>query len=481
VHHHFFDRHLTFYKEKTMAPLNSLSVSELSKAIRTKEVSSREVLEFYIKRIKKINPKLNAVVQFSYETALAQGIKADEELANGNILGPLHGVPMTIKDSFDTAGVISTGGTSGRSTFVPPQDATVVARLRDAGAILLGKTNTSELTLSYETNNLIYGQTNNPYDLLRTPGGSSGGAAAIVAAGGSPFDIGSDYGGSLRYPSHCCGVTTIKPTSGRVPRTGQILPFGSILDSFQQIGPITRCVDDLNLLLPLIAGPDWIDPSIVPMPLGDPGTIDLKSLRVAFHTDNGILSASSETVEAIRRAATILDNEGIVAEDIRPPGIEQAYEISLGLWSADGGALIERLLHENGTKEHTIPWLGLAQPIHATELDALIMKWYKFRSTMLSVFKDHDVILCPVNAFPALPHGSIGEDLRAFSYTAAYNLTGWPAVVVRGGTSPEGLPIGLQIVAKPWREDVALAMAGYFEKALGKFQHPSIFKEKGPV
>lgn len=457
-----------------MNNLNDLSVTELSKAIQAKEVSSKEVVQFHLEHIHKINPKLNAVVQLCDKTAMAQAIKADQNLANGNILGPLHGVPMTIKDSFDTAGVISTGGTLGRSNFVPSQDATAVARLRATGAILLGKTNTSELTLSYNANNLIYGQTNNPYDVSRSPGGSSGGAAAIVAAGGSPFDIGSDYGGSLRYPSHCCGVTTIKPTSGRVPRTGHILPFGSMLDYFQQVGPIARCVDDLYLLVRIITGPDGIDPSIVPMGLGDPGAIDLKSLRVSFHTDNGILSASSETIAVVRKAATILDNDGIFVEDIRPEGIEQAHDIAMGLWAADGGALIERLLHEAGTKEHSLPWLESAQPIDAIQLDALIMRWYKFRSTMLSIFKDKDVILCPVNAFPALAHGSIGKNLQAFSYTSAYNLTGWPAVVVRGGTSPQGLPIGLQIIAKPWREDVALAMAGYFEKAFGKFQRPSI-------
>ena len=455
-----------------MDALNYISVTTLSRAIQAKEISSREVLDFYIKRIKQVNPALNAVVQASFENAGTEAAAADEALANGNILGPLHGVPMTIKDSFDTAGVISTGGTMGRSAFVPEHDATVVARLRAAGAILLGKTNTPEFTLSYDTDNLIYGKTNNPYDLSRSPGGSSGGAAAIVAAGGAPFDIGSDYGGSLRYPSHCCGVATIKPTSGRVPRTGHILPFGGILDSFQQMGPITRYVEDLNLLLPLISGPDWIDPSIVPMPLGDPGMVDLTSLRVCFHTDNGILSASSKTAEIVSKAAMMLSNEGILTEEILPPGIERTYETGLGLWSADGGALIERLLRESGTKEHTLPWLGLAKPLEAGQLDALMVKWYRFRSEMLSVFNSFDVILCPVNAFPALPHGSIGEDLRAFSYTSAYNLTGWPAAVVRGGTSPEGLPIGLQIVAKPWREDVALAMAGYFEKSFGTFQQP---------
>ncbi|MBW2544110.1 MAG: amidase [Deltaproteobacteria bacterium] len=457
-----------------MKQIISLSAVALAKAIRNKEISSTEAVDSYLNRIKEVNPKLNAVVQLSEGAAHYQAHKADEALSRGDISGALHGVPFTIKDSFDTAGLISTGGTRGRSNFIPSKDATVVSRLRSAGAILLGKTNTSELTLSYETNNLIYGQTNNPYDLSRSPGGSSGGPAAIVAACGSAFDIGSDYGGSLRFPSHCCGIATIKPTSGRVPRTGHILPFGGVLDSFQQIGPMARSVDDLSLVLPIIAGPDYIDPGIVPMAFDDPKEVVLTGLRVAFHSDNGILTPSPETEKAVRNAAALLDREGLIVTEIRPDGIEQSYDLMIALLSADGGASIRRLLEDAGTKKHTLPWLGLAEPIDAAQFDALIMKWYRFRSTMLSFFKDYDVILSPVNAFPSMPHGSFGADLEAFSYTMTYNMTGWPAAVVRGGTSPDGLPIGLQIIARPWREDVALAVTGYLEKALGVFQPPLI-------
>lgn len=457
-----------------MHQIISLSARALATAIRDKKISSTEVVSAYLDRIKAVNPKLNAVVQLSEETAYEQAVKADEALSRGDILGPMHGMPITIKDSFDTAGMISTGGTKGRSNFVPSKDATVVSRLRSAGAILLGKTNTSELTLTYETKNLIYGQTNNPYDLSRSPGGSSGGAAAIVAACGSAFDIGSDYGGSLRFPSHCCGVATIKPTSGRVPRTGHIFPFGGVLDSFQQIGPIARFVDDLSMILAIIAGPDDIDPGMVPMVFNDPNAVDLKSLRVAFHSDNGIISPSLETDKVVREAAALLDGEDLIVTEIRPDGIEQSYDLMIKLLSADGGTSIRRLLADAGTKDHTLPWLGLTAPVDATRFDALIMKWFRFRSAMLSFFKDYDVILGPVNAFPAMSHGSVGADLEAFSYTMTYNMTGWPAAVVRGGTSPDGLPIGVQIVAHPGREDIALAVAGYLEKTLGGFQPPPI-------
>lgn len=446
------------------------SATALAKAIQTRDVSSRDVLECSLERIEDVNPRLNAVVQLMEDTARAQAIKADEALARGDRWGPLHGVPMTIKDSFDTAGIITTGGTKGRVGYVPHQDATIVSRLRSAGAILLGKTNTSELTLSYETDNLIFGRTNNPYDLSRTSGGSSGGAAAIVAAGGSAFDIGSDYGGSLRFPAHCCGVSTIKPTSGRVPRTGHILPFGGVLDTFQQIGPITRYVEDLKLILSLISGPDWIDPGIISMPLGDPDQVDFKTLKIAFYADNDICSPSLETAQIVREAAKWLNDQGMTVEETLPNGIEQSYELMIELLSADGGASIKRLLKQAGTKEHTLPWLGLASRVDAVTFDALIMKWARFQSTMLSFMKDYDVILCPVNANPAPLHGTTGKDLEAFSYTMTYNMTGWPCAVVRGGSSLDGLPIGLQIVARPWREEVALAVAGILEQELGGYQ-----------
>ncbi len=450
----------------------NMSAKRIAKAIQRKELSAVEVVEAFIKRIRTVNPKLNAVVQLADEAALDDARKADQLLARGEIMGPLHGVPMTLKDSFDSAGIITTGGTLGRKNFRPKQDATVLSRLRKNGAILLGKTNTPEFTLMYETNNLVYGKTNNPYDLSCSPGGSSGGAAAIIAAKGSPFDIGSDYGGSLRYPAHCCGITSIKPTSGRVPRTGHILPFGGVLDSFQQVGPMANYVEDLALILPLISGPDWIDPSIVPMPPGNAERINIGKLRIAFHTDNGITPASDEVGQGIRKIADLIADDALLVEETKPNAIEQTYEIMMDLLSADGGASIRRLLHESNTEEHSIPWLGLANPMDATAFDALIMKWYHFKSAMLSFFKDYDVILSPVNTQPALPHSSIRDELQGFSYTMTYNLTGWPVTVIRAGTTSKGLPIGIQIVAAPWREDISLALAAYLEKTSGEFQSP---------
>src|SRR6201996_2651512 len=233
------------------------SATELATAIRSKQLSSKSVVDAHLDQIAKVNPKLNAVVQLTADSARKQAEEADAALARGEIKGPLHGVPMTIKDTMETAGVICTGGTKGRANYVPKADATAVARLRAAGAIFLGKTNVPELAGAGETDNLVYGRTNNPYDLARTPGGSSGGEAAIISACGSPLGLGTDAGGSIRVPAHYCGLAAIKPTSGRVPRTGQFpQPMGARAPVFH-VSLIARQVADLALALPIISGPDF--------------------------------------------------------------------------------------------------------------------------------------------------------------------------------------------------------------------------------
>lgn len=454
------------------------SATALAKAIRTKEISSQEVVNAYLERIETVNPRLNAVVQVTADAARDQARAADSALARGDIQGPLHGVPMTIKDSLDTAGVITTGGTQGRQSHVPAQDATVVARLRAAGAILLGKTNTPELTLSIETDNLIYGRTNNPYDPARTPGGSSGGAAAIIAAGGSPLDFGSDTGGSIRQPAHFCGIAGIKPTSGRVPRTGHIISFDlGAMDILTQIGPMARFTEDLMLTLPIIAGVDWRDPAVVPMPLGDPKAVGLKGLRAAFYTDNGAVSPTVETVDVVRTAATLLSNEGVSMEEDQPLEVEHAVGMWMELAVADGSAWIRRLLDEAGTTEvHPVLRKRFLEreAITSAEFTQLLTRLDRVRGAMISFLEKYDVIVCPVNAYPAMSHENAMDRAIGWSYTRIYNLTGWPAAVVRGGTSPEGLPIGVQIVARPWREDVALAVAQYLETALGGWKRPPL-------
>ncbi len=466
-----------------MEKLIYASAKTLANAIRHREVSSEEVVKTYLERIEEVNPTLNAVVQITADMALAQARAADKRLHRGEIFGPLHGVPMTIKDSIETAGVICTGGTKGRENFIPKQDAPVVARLRSAGAILLGKTNLPELSLAYETDNLIYGRTNNPYDLSRTPGGSSGGEAAIIAVGGSPFGLGADMAGSIRVPAHFCGIAGIKPTTNLVPRTGHFPPLGGILSSLWQIGPMARFVEDLILVLPIIAGVDWCDPGIVPMPWSDPQMVNLKNLRIAFHTYNGITPSTSETIDTVSHIARILSEEVLAVDEVRPPGIEETNELRASVMGIDGGVGIQNLLQTVGTKE-VHPLLerrqirARSEPLTGEKVVEILERWDQFRSTMLSFLERYDIILCPVNPYPALPHGATMDDkiYDSFSYTRTYNLTGWPSAVVRGGTSSEGLPIGVQIVGRPWREDMVLAVAQFIEKTGGGWQPPPLFK-----
>jgi amidase len=457
------------------------SATALAQAIREKQISSREVVGAYIQRIETINPMLNSVVQMRIESALAEAGQADEKLARGENSGPLHGVPFTIKDTYDVAGMICTCGTRGRAAHVAQHDAAAVARLRGAGGIALGLTNLPEFLLAYESDNLVYGRTNNPYDLTRTPGGSSGGEAATVAAGGSPLGLGTDSGGSIRVPAHFCGVAGLKPTWGRVPLTGLFPPPFGTNARLRHAGPLARHVEDLALALPIIAGMDWRDPGVTPMSLGDMRTIDLKSLRVAFFTSMLVGAPTPETVKTVQAAAQRLVEAGAAVEEATPPGIEQSFEFFRSITGADGGLGLRIGLQMVGTTdvspllEQSVALASIA-PLSVVEFGGLMIRWDVWRSAMLAFLEVYDVLLSPVAATPALPHGSTVdlEKLPGFGYAIAHNLTGWPAVSVRGGTSPEGLPIGVQVVARPWREDVALAVAQHLETTLGGWQRPPL-------
>lgn len=453
------------------------SATRLADAIRGREVSSIEVVDACLARIEEVNPSLNAVVRLT-DDARQRAAEADAELARGVAPGPLHGVPFTIKDSLDTVRVVTTAGTVGWRDRVPTRDATVVARLKAAGGILLGKTNTPEFTWSNETDNDVYGRTSNPYDLTRTPGGSSGGAAAIVAAGGSPFDIGSDTGDSIRQPAHVCGIAGLKPTSGRVPRTGHWPGYRGLLESFTQLGPLARRVEDLELLLPILAGPDEEDPHVPPVPLGDPSTVVVEGLRVVTFTDNGVRTPTPETIVAVEAAARALDSTGAAVRSDAPPGIGEAWEAWDGLIRADGFAWLHRLIEAAGTpgwgSYATRDWISPGDPLPTDGLTELIERADGIRARLLRWVQDVDLIVCPAMPQPAIRHGESSAAWFGDTYSDIHNLTGWPAVVVRGGSSAEGLPIGVQLVALPWREDVALAGARVVEAASGGWQRPAI-------
>jgi amidase len=425
--------------------LTGVPATVLARLLADREASAVEVVDAHLRRIADVDVAINAVVQVDGERALARA----RELDAGPPTGPLHGVPFTVKDNLAAAGIPMAIGAPERAGVVPAQDATVVARMRAAGAILVGKTNCPPYGGGIETDNEVYGRTNNPYDPARTPGGSSGGEAAAIAAGASPCGLGTDSGGSIRLPAHFCGVAALKPTAGRVPVTGVIDDegqIGALGDPRTQVGALARSVADVALVLRVVAGPDGRDGGLAPVPLGDPEAVAPGGLRVAAHTEDAFAEPTDATVAAVADAAAALRDAGAVVEEARPPG--GGHELTMEVWRS----------YESG------PSYGL------------LRRWDAYRAEMLAFAERYDIVLSPVFPDPARPHGTMNPPGKPdpMSYTTPYSLTGWPAAVVRCGTSPEGLPIGVQLVARPWRDDVALAAAAALERALGGWRAPAL-------
>ncbi len=480
----------------TNSELIFMSATKLAGLIRAKKVSATEAVDAYVKRQVSVNDKLNAVVTNCYDRAYAEAKALDEKAARGEFVGPLHGVPMTIKDSLDTEGVVSTGATMGRQQYVPKNDATCVARVRKAGAILLGKTNTPEFTLGglggiSTSSNLLFGSSHNPYDLTRSTAGSSGGAGASVAAGLAAFDIGSDWGGSIRGPAHNNGIAGIKPTSVRVPRTGHIVDYGGVFDLWQQLGPMTRRVEDLALITPLISGPDYRDAACAPVPWADPHAVDLKKLRVAFCADNGATNPLTKTDEDTKKTLyqTAKWLEGLVAslkEDAPTGVLTELAAARTKMTSGDAWAFYKRVADKWGTKNFSPSVkerMKTMTPISTAEYAEAWEKHDEAKSGMLAWMKAYDVFLCPTSGKPAQPidaeagaaGGGFGAPGSGWPYTGVFNTTGWPVVVVRCGSSADGkLPIGIQVVAPPWREDICLAVAAALETKSGGWKMPPI-------
>jgi amidase len=311
-----------------------------------------------------------------------------------------------------------------------------------------------------ETDNPVHGRTNNPYDLDRTPGGSSGGEAAIIAAGGSACGLGTDSGASARLPAHFCGLAAIKPTAGRVPVTGAIDDkgaLGALSDPRTQVSPMARSVADVALMLRLLAGPDGSDGGAAPVALGDPARVAIADLHVPVHTENGLATPTPETVAAVRDAAAALSAGGARLAEARPPS--GGHELTFEIWRSYGGEM------------------------SSLDLYRVLRRWDAYRAEMLAFADRYDVILCPVFPSPARRHGAMNVtgEIEPTSFTTPANLTGWPAATVRCGTSPEGLPIGVQVVGRPWRDDVALAAALRLEREVGGFRPPAAPAAPGAV
>ena len=426
-----------------MNPAIRLSGIEQAGLIREGDISSEELVRAHLEQIGRVNPRLNAVVEVLEEEALRTAKLVDAKRARGARLRLFEGVPFSVKDSIEVAGTICSAGTLGRRKAArSQQDATVVGRLRAAGAIPIARTNLPDLLFAFESDNLIFGRTNNPYDLSRTAGGSSGGEAALIAACGSPFGLGSDAAGSVRVPAHFCGIASLKPTSGRLPRTGHVPPAGGWIEMLWQIGPMARRVEDLDAMMRVLSGPDGEDRTVVPTAYRNPAEIDVDRLHI------------------------------LRWEEIDDPLLShrRAYEIEMKILGADGGDSLREYLRGIGSAE-THPllerWLSKLEP-YRTDARGFARYWEElddFRNRMFALLRNHDALLSPVCEHAALPHGeSVRDDIfPGFGYTMVHNLTGWPAAVVRQGASPEGLPVGVQVAAAPWREDIVLALARRIE------------------
>ena len=432
------------HASRVIRDLTHLSAGELARRIRAREVTAQAVVEAFLERIEAINPQINAVVRLAPD-ALDRARQADLDLAQGRAHGPLHGVPFTVKDVFDVADLPSAVGLDARRGKFPGDDAVAVMRWRQAGAILLGKTNCPPGGSGADTENLLYGRTLNPHDPTRTPGGSSGGEAAIIAAHGSPLGLGSDSGGGLRVPAHFCGVAALKPTVGRVPNTGAYNHRGGLTDVRTQIGPLARSVADLALAWPLLCGQDFIDSGVVPMPVGDPTSVCLGELSVAYFGSDPASPASSETADTIGAVAQALARASVLVEPARPRDF-----VRNGRGISDAYAEVASL--------------------RGQDVVELYDAWDGYRSFLLQFIRPYDAILCPVSAQPAPPFREV--DRKRFDYTLPFSLLGWPVVVVAAGRSKSGLPIGVQIAARPWREEVAIALGMVVERALSGASSP---------
>lgn len=463
---------------------------EMAALVRAGKISPVELVEAHLARIERLNPKLNAFVHVDSAGARAQAKAAEAAIASRSTkdsLGALHGVPISIKSSIDVAGFPCECGSSLRKGFVPQTDATLVARLRAAGAIILGVTNVPEFLMAYETDNLLYGRTNSPWDLARTPGGSSGGEAAAIAAGLSAGGVGSDGGGSIRIPAHYAGICGLKPTPGRIPTTGHYPPSGGPFAQLGVVGPMARTVRDVERLFEVMAGPDPGDPASAPVPLRRWSDDEVRKLRVAYFEDDGVTPVTPETAAAVRAAADALRQQGFQVEAWRPENLERIRQLWWNLFGRGIQMAMAPMLEGRDAELSPLfkefrGWVAAEKPLSAEDLLNTLLMRDALRTAFLEKMEKFPILLCPACAIPAFKHGERNwtiagrkvEYLKAMSYSQWFNLLGNPAAVVPVGKTPEGLPIGVQIVGRAWEEEAVLAVAAKIEEACGGFCKPPL-------
>jgi amidase len=455
-----------------MDDLTYLSALALAAAIRERRVSSAEAVDAYLARIERYNPALNAIVTLDAEGARCQAAAADAAVARGEGRGPLHGVPITLKDSHATAGMRTTAGYAPLAAYLPPDDGTVAARMKAAGAVLLGKTNVPTLLMDIQTDNPIFGRTNNPWDLARTPGGSSGGAAAALAARLSALDVGSDFAGSIRIPAAFCGLFGLKPTEGCVPMTGHIpdLPGGPRAHRVMwSIGPLARSLDDLELAYSRLVGPDGRDAGVPPVTRGLRTNLRLRDLRLAWAPTFPGLPVAASIRGALAALAAELDRQGARVEERLPEvNIEDQVRLRGRLSKAIQDA------YEPAGAGSSPPSLA-DYFTYLQARDAAIAVWEAF-------FGAWDALLCPVamtNAFPHTPtdtplpvDGAPHKYWRVIGHCGVFSLTGHPVVVIPLGRDADGMPIGIQIVGRRWEDTRLLGVARAITEVSGPFVAP---------
>lgn len=478
-----------------LTDLHWMSATELAAAIRTGEVTAVDALEHFVDRVEALDGPINAVVQWDLDRARAAAVTADAAVAAGEDLGPLHGVPMTIKDSFQTVGCITTSGAPELADFVPPADAWPVARLREAGAVIFAKTNLPIYAGDIQSYNDVYGTTNNPHDITRTPGGSSGGSAAALAMGFTPIELGSDIGGSIRVPAHYAGVMGHKPSYGIVPGHGQIPGAPGTLSQADLAvsGPMARTVDDLELGLDVLAGPDrWMTPAWN-LDLPKPPTRELSELRIAAWIDDDLCPIDADTRDAFETTFTAIEDAGGRVNTSARPGfsLTKANDVFEALLFAAlaGGHSRDKIEHmATDTSDTVIGRVRRGSAARHRDWLANHERHLQLRERWAEFFTEFDAVLLPVHPRAAIPHdhhpaqwerrteiGGVDKSyLDLFPWIAPAGVGYLPATVVPIGMDADGLPIGVQIVGAFLHDRTTLEVARHITRLTGGCPRPAL-------
>ncbi|MFK8183866.1 MAG: amidase [Phormidesmis sp.] len=491
-----------------MSDITFLSASEIAEKIRDRTLSSTEMTQAYLAKIEKLNPSLNAICTLDAERALQQAKAADEASAKGDFWGALHGVPITIKDMFETVDFKTTAGYPPLKNYQPQQDATVVARLREAGAIIMGKSNLATLAGDYQSTNTLFSRVNNPWNLGYTPGGSSGGSAAAIAAGLSALEFGNDFAGSTRQPAHFCGIYGLKPTEGRISLAGTIpeVPGMPIcLRKMMTVGCLARSLKDIQLAFSLVAGPDPRRPEVPPVPLDTPSGKPLPDLKIAWIDEWPQLPVSKDIRAQMQTALQQLSAHGASVKRWMPEAFDISEVLNLYVRMAvyvnlyaqpknkdTVGRNLIQIFRSATEGDKSLRQFGNVSQALAISLNLSVKGYFetltardRFTTQLDEALEPWDVWIMPVCATTAFTHRpswkainingvSYPHGIANGAYTMPFNLSSHPAVVIPMGFTSEGLPIGLQIIGKRWKEIELIAIATQIDSIVGDFQNPPL-------